>query len=76
VARGLDFARACDVFSGPVLSWVDERFDYGEPRVICFGLLDARWVLVVWTPRGAARRIIPMRFANEREIAKYAQRVG
>jgi hypothetical protein len=33
-------------------------------------LLDSRMVVVVWTPRGEARRIISMRNANEREIKK------
>lgn len=74
--RRLDFARAAEVFAGATLNWRDERADYGEPRWITFGLLDARWVVLVWTPRGAARRIISMRKANEREIAAYAQCVG
>lgn len=74
--RGLDFARAGEVFDGPFLTLHDVRFDYGEPRYITFGLLDCRWVLVAWTPRGQACRMISLRKANEREIAKYAQRVG
>lgn len=76
VERGLDFARAGEVFAGPRLTMPDARADYGEPRLIPFGLLDGRWVVVVWTPRGAACRIISLRKANEREIAKYAHRVG
>jgi hypothetical protein len=76
VERGLDFARADEVFAGPVLNLSDERFDYGEARFLTFGLLDARWVILVWTPRAEARRIISMRYANEREIEKYIQRVG
>jgi len=31
------------------------------------GMLDGRVVVLVWTPRGKARRIISMRYANERE---------
>ncbi|MBK1642645.1 hypothetical protein CKO12_12315 [Chromatium okenii] len=73
--RGLDFARAGEVFAGPLLNWRDDRFEYGEPRFITFGLLDQRWVIIVWTPRGEARRIISMRKANEREINNYAKRV-
>ncbi len=74
--RGLDFSRADEVFAGPVLSWADERLDYGETRWITFGRLDMRFVVLVWTPRGEARRIISMRYANEREIAKHAQSLG
>jgi uncharacterized DUF497 family protein len=50
----------------------DLRFAYGERRFITVGLLDERMVLVVWTPRGEARRIISMRNANEREQTRYA----
>lgn len=74
--RGVDFARAGEVFDGPELTLLDDRNDYGEPRFITFGLLDGRWVVLAWTPHGAARRIISMRKANEREIERYAHRVG
>lgn len=74
--RGLDFADAVQVFSQPALTQPDTRMNYGEDRFVTFGLLSGRWVIVVWTPRGAARRIISMRYANEREIANSAHRVG
>ena len=74
--RGLDFAHAAKVFVGTVTTTPDERRDYGEPRFITAGTLDGRTVVLVWTPRGEARRIISMRYANEREIAKYARFLG
>ena len=74
--RGLDFADAGEVYAGPLLTQVDSRADYGEVRNITFGMLRLEWVVVVWTPRGEARRIISMRFANGREVACYAHRVG
>lgn len=74
--RGLDFARAGEVFAGPLLNIPDSRVDYGEQRFATFGLLDGRWIVLIWTPRGEVRRIISMRKANEREITKYAHRVG
>ena len=70
--RGLDFAHCQAVFAGPELTQLDSRSEYGEDRYITFGLLNASWVVLVWTPRGANRRIISMRFANEREIKRYA----
>lgn len=72
--RGLDFARAAEVFAGRHFTAQDERGGYTEPRFITAGLLDGRMVVLVWTPRGAARRIISMRKANEREQARYAHR--
>ncbi len=72
--RGLDMARADDVFDGPTLTVPDDRQDYGELRYISIGFLDARMVVLVWTARGARRRIISMRKANEREQAVYQPR--
>jgi uncharacterized DUF497 family protein len=73
--RGLDFARAAEIFSSPTLNLADNRANYGETRNITIGLLDGRLVVLVWTPRGAARRIISLRKANEREVAHYTHRL-
>jgi uncharacterized DUF497 family protein len=70
--RGLDFAEAAMVFEGLTLEVEDNRRDYGETRIVCYGLLDERMVVVGYTPRGAARHIFSMRKANERE----RQRIG
>ncbi|QKY07936.1 BrnT family toxin [Janthinobacterium lividum] len=74
--RGLDFALARIVFDGLTITLPDQRQDYGEPRFITAGWLDERLVVLVWTPRGRARRIISMRKENEREIDKYKQSLG
>jgi len=74
--RGLDFARAVEVFAGRHFTAEDFREDYSEPRFITVGLLDSRMVVMAWTPRGEARRIISMRKANEREQARYAHKLG
>lgn len=73
IERRLDFARAREIFEGLTITMPDQRQDYGEARFITAGWLDERIVIVVWTPRGLARRIISMRKANEREIARYGQ---
>lgn len=74
--RGIDMARAGEVLDGTTLTIVDDRQDYGETRFITVGRLDGRMVVVVWTPRGAVRRIISMRKANDREQALYGPRLG
>jgi uncharacterized protein len=66
--RGLDFRSAKEVFERAHLTRSDDRRGYGEPRFITAGWLDERIVVIVWTPRGRARRVISMRKANEREI--------
>jgi len=73
--RGLDFALAAEIFAGRHFTSEDTRDDYSEPRFITVGKLRGRMVVMVWTPRGEARRIISMRKANEREQARYAHRV-
>jgi uncharacterized protein len=70
--RGLDFADAIAVFEGVTVEIEDIRRDYGETRIICYGLLAGRMVVVGYTPRGADRHIFSMRKANEREQARIA----
>jgi hypothetical protein len=70
--RGLDFEDAELVFSGPTLEVEDTRKDYGEVRIICYGLLAGRMVVVGYTPRGAVRHVFSMRKANVREQARIA----
>jgi uncharacterized DUF497 family protein len=55
--RNLDFADAAEVFAGKTLDFPDARQNYGELRIITVGTLRGRMVIVVWTPRGEARRI-------------------
>ena len=70
--RGLDFADAALVFAGVTLEVEDTRKNYGETRIICYGLLEGRMVVVGYTPRGADRHIFSMRKANDREKARIA----
>ena len=74
--RGLDFARCGEVFNDPHIDMQDNRVDYGEVRMISFGFLDRREVVIVWTQRGEKRRIISMRKANERECRAFYQQMG
>jgi uncharacterized DUF497 family protein len=73
--RNLAFTDAVKVFAGPVINIPDVRRDYGELRVITVGMLGSRMVIVVWTQRGGARHVISMRKANDREKARYRQRL-
>ena len=70
--RGLDFEDATLVFEGVTLEVEDIRKEYGEPRIICYGMLAGRMVVVGYTPRGADRHVFSMRKANEREQARIA----
>ena len=70
--RGLDFLDAAVVFEGTTVEIEDKRKNYGETRVICYGLLAGRLVVIGYTPRGAVRHIFSMRKANDREKALLA----
>lgn len=70
--RGLDFEDASFVFEGTTVEVDDNRRDYGERRVLCYGTLQGRMVVVGFTPRGPVRHIFSMRKANDREQARLA----
>jgi uncharacterized protein len=72
VERGLDFEDATIVFQGLTVEIEDKRRNYGEIRIICYGLLSGRLVAIGYTPRGTARHIFSMRKANDREKALLA----
>jgi uncharacterized protein len=70
--RGLDFEDALLVFAGVTIEVEDTRKDYGERRIICYGMLMGRVVVVGYTPRGSVRHIFSMRKANDREQTRLA----
>ncbi len=76
VERELDFMDAGRVFAGYTEDRIDDRKDYRETRIVTAGMLDGRLVVIVWTQRGAARRIISMRKANDREVRNWQDILG
>ena len=74
--RGLDFKDAALVFGGTTFEVEDKRKNYGETRIICFGVLRGRIVVVGYTQRGADRHVFSMRKANDREKARIATLLG
>ncbi len=73
--RGLDLEiDGAEVLAGRTLTHEDDRFDYGETRLITIGFLNGRMVVMVWTPRDGAAHVISMRKANDREQKTYAPR--
>ena len=73
--RGLDFESAALVFVGRVHEIEDVRHDYGECRMMCFGELNGRMVVVGYVQRGDTRHVFSMRKANEREIVRHKNRL-
>ena len=71
--HGLDFADVHEVFDGPVLEKLDDRFDYGEERWIAIGLLCGILCVVVAyaEPRKGTMRIISFRKGDRYESEAY-----
>jgi uncharacterized protein len=68
--RGLDFARAAEVFAGLHVTRATHGGSGGsggETRFITAGFLDGRLVVMVWTPRGDVRHVMSMRYAHAKE---------
>jgi uncharacterized DUF497 family protein len=74
--RGLDFADAAKLFAGKHATVTDGRRDYGEARFITAGLINGRFVVLVWTPREGTRRIISMRYGHADEERRWRDRMG
>jgi uncharacterized DUF497 family protein len=74
--HGLDFQDAERIFWGEIITFKDERYNYGEDRFITLGTLLNRVVIIVHTYRNFTIRIISMRKANEREKNIYYKRLG
>ncbi len=79
--RGFGFLFASRIFMGRTVEALDLRRDYGEERVLAFGLIEGGLYAVVYTWRTAkdgtpVRWIISARRANGRERKKLADRFG
>jgi uncharacterized DUF497 family protein len=73
--HGLSFEDAAQVFSGPCVTFEDDRFEYGEERLITLGLLAGRLVVIAHSPRDEGTRIVSMRKGNRREQKIYQERL-
>lgn len=67
--RGLDFAMVSQLDWRTATLRRQERA--GEVRYASLAMIDGRLHHVVWTLRGRNTRIISLRKANNREIARY-----
>jgi uncharacterized protein len=71
-SRKLDFADSVEVFQNLVSLEEDTRVDYGEKRIVGYGFVGHRLMVVVYTERDPdIIRIISLRKANKREQKMY-----
>jgi uncharacterized protein len=67
----IDFVTVEKVLTGETVSYLDERFDYGETRFVTLGLLDGNVVAVVHTITEEVIRVISVRKAMKNEEESY-----
>ena len=65
--RGFGFDLAALIFEGPVIEWCDIREEWGEARIVAVGHVVGLIIAVIYTERGAIRRIISARQARRKE---------
>lgn len=73
--HGLSLAFAAGLDWDASLVWVDERYEYGEARMIALAPETGILYCVAFVDRGETRRIISLRRANRREVKHYVENV-
>lgn len=70
--HGIDFEDVPTLFNGPLFTFEDDRFDYGEQRLISIGFLRRTLVVVVHVWRtDDTIRIISARKARKHEQEQF-----
>lgn len=69
--HGISLARAIDFEILQVV--LDDRIDYGEERMLGFGLIDKKPHCICFTQRNETIRVISLRRAHEKEFKRYVK---
>lgn len=73
--HGVSLALAGELSWEAALVWVDDRFEYGELRMIALAPKTGIIYYVAFVERGKLRRIISLRQANRREVTHYVKNI-
>ena len=71
--HGVSLGLAADLEWDYALVWIDERFEYGETRMIALAPETNILYYVSFVDRDEVRRIISLRRANRREVKHYVE---
>ena len=71
--HGLDFVGCDAIWDHFTVTREDKRQDYGEKRLVCFGLLEVDVVVMVHTERPKGPHVISLRKAEKHEARYYRQ---
>ena len=73
IDHGLSLSFAKRLVWDEALVWLDDRFEYGELRMIGLVPEGNRLYYVAFIDREEVRRVISLRFAERREIKHYVE---
>ena len=76
VKHGFDFVDAEEVFSQPIYTVKDARFDYGEVRFLTLGMLLGRIVAISHTESDEVTRVVSFRKADKNEQQIFIQYIA
>lgn len=73
--HGIDFRDAAAAFLKPSGTYTiqDDRFDYGETRLVTYAMIGRKLATIVHTERPTGLRIISARWASTNEQNHYRQ---
>ena len=71
--HGIDFVGCEAIWDHFTVTREDMRADYGEARLVCFGLLGGEVVVLVYTERPRGPHAISLRKAEKHEARYYRQ---
>jgi uncharacterized DUF497 family protein len=71
--HGVSLSVAGELDWEAALVWIDDRFEYGETRMIALAPKTEILYYVAFVDRGEARRVISLRRANRREVKHYVE---
>ena len=72
--HGVAFETAKRIFEGPMVTWFDDRREYGEERFISDDQVARAHLVVAHTKRDGRIRLISARPASRRERQAYHER--
>ncbi|MCH9650955.1 MAG: BrnT family toxin [Deltaproteobacteria bacterium] len=73
--HGLSLKLAAELDWEAALVWIDERFDYGEMRMIALAPKTQILYYVAFVDRGDVCRVISLRRATRREVEHYVRKL-
>jgi len=71
--HGMSLSVAGELDWEAALVWMDDRFEYGETRMIALAPKTQTLYYVAFVDRDEARRVISLRRANRREVKHYVE---